>query len=95
MIAENVELDITNNMTITKYCLDNSIDLVIVGPEAPLCNSLADTLSESGIPCFGPVGRLANLEGSKLHAKTIMQHVGVPTAEFMLYLILDQILILR
>ena len=84
MIAENVDLDIANNLTITKYCLEKSIDLVIVGPEAPLCNSLADTLSESGIPCFGPVGRLANLEGSKLHAKTIMQHVGVPTAEFVI-----------
>lgn len=84
IIADNVDLDITNNSIITKYCLEKSIDLVIVGPEAPLCNSLADTLSESGIPCFGPVGRLANLEGSKLHAKTIMQHVGVPTAEFVI-----------
>ena len=84
IIADNVDLDITNNSIITKYCLEKSIDLVIVGPEAPLCNSLADTLSESGIPCFGPVGRLANLEGSKLHAKTIMQQVGVPTAEFVI-----------
>ncbi len=84
VIANNVELDITNNSTVTRYCLDNSIDLVVVGPEAPLCNSLADTLCRSGIPCFGPVGPLANLEGSKLHAKTIMQHVGVPTAGFII-----------
>jgi phosphoribosylamine---glycine ligase len=57
-------------------------DLVVTGPEAPLCRGLADALSVAKIPCFGPVAKLANLEGSKLHAKQVMHSVGVPTASF-------------
>ena len=82
MLAKNVDLMNNDNSTIVQFCQDNSIDLVVVGPEAPLCNSLADLLAEEKIPCFGPIGLLANLEGSKLHAKQVMQLVGVPTAGF-------------
>ena len=57
-------------------------DLVVTGPEAPLCSGLADALSAANIPCFGPVAKLANLEGSKLHAKQVMQDANVPTAAF-------------
>ena len=57
-------------------------DLVVAGPEAPLCASLADRLALIGIPCFGPVAKLANLEGSKLHAKQVMRAANVPTAAF-------------
>ncbi len=57
-------------------------DLVVAGPEAPLCASLADRLEQVGIPCFGPVAKLANLEGSKLHAKQVMRAANVPTAAF-------------
>ncbi len=57
-------------------------DLVVVGPEAPLCAGLADACAEQGIACFGPVSALAHLEGSKLHAKQTMQAAGVPTAAF-------------
>ena len=57
-------------------------DLVVVGPEAPLCAALADRLEHIGIPCFGPVAHLAKLEGSKLHAKQVMQKANVPTAAF-------------
>ncbi len=57
-------------------------DLVVAGPEAPLCDGLADALSVVDIPCFGPVAKLANLEGSKLHAKQVMRSAGVPTADF-------------
>ena len=59
-----------------------SADLVVAGPEAPLCASLADRLELIGIPCFGPVANLANLEGSKLHAKQVMRDANVPTAAF-------------
>jgi len=64
--------------------LATSLDasLVVVGPEAPLCDALADRLAASGIPCFGPVQALAELEGSKLHAKQVMRTAGVPTAAF-------------
>lgn len=58
------------------------VDLVVVGPEAPLCEGLAERLMEAEIPCFGPHSKLANLEGSKLFAKEIMSKVGVPTAGY-------------
>jgi len=56
--------------------------LVVVGPEAPLCEGLADACMDAGVPCFGPVAALAHLEGSKLHAKETMAAAGVPTAEY-------------
>lgn len=55
-------------------------DLVVVGPEAPLVEGLADSLRASGIPCFGPGSDAARLEGSKWFAKEIMEAAGVPTA---------------
>ena len=63
-----------------------AVDFVVVGPEAPLCDSLADVLIGHGIPCFGPQAIHAELEGSKRFAKEAMQRAGVPTAE---YLVLD------
>jgi phosphoribosylamine--glycine ligase len=56
-------------------------DLVVVGPEGPLVNGLADALRAEGIPCFGPHSEGAMLEGSKTLAKSTMQKLGVPTAE--------------
>ena len=58
-------------------------DLVVVGPEAPLCDGLADACAEAGMACFGPVAALAHLEGSKLHAKQAMEAAGVPTAAYL------------
>lgn len=62
------------------------VDFVVVGPEAPLCDSLADLLLEHGIPCFGPQALHAELEGSKRFAKEAMRRANVPTAD---YLVLD------
>jgi phosphoribosylamine--glycine ligase len=59
-----------------------SCDLVIAGPEAPLCEGLADRLFASNIPCFGPVSGLAHLEGSKKFAKEMMSAANVPTAGY-------------
>ena len=58
------------------------VDFVVAGPEGPLCEGLADRLAMMDIPCFGPVAALARLEGSKLHAKQVMQENGIPTASF-------------
>lgn len=58
-----------------------SVDLVVVGPEAPLVDGIAGDLAEKGIPCFGPSADCARLEGSKWFAKEIMQAAGVPTTE--------------
>jgi phosphoribosylamine--glycine ligase len=52
---------------------DESADLVVVGPEAPLVAGLVDALAEAGIPAFGPSGAAARLEGSKAFAKEVME----------------------
>jgi phosphoribosylamine--glycine ligase len=56
------------------------VDLVVVGPEAPLVAGLADALAAEGVRCFGPLAAAARLEGSKAFAKEIMEAAGVPTA---------------
>ena len=55
-------------------------DLVVVGPEAPLVDGIADTCAEQGVACFGPSAAAARLEGSKSYAKEVMAAAGVPTA---------------
>ncbi|MCB5169657.1 phosphoribosylamine--glycine ligase [Streptomyces bambusae] len=55
-------------------------DLVVIGPEAPLVAGVADAVRAAGIPCFGPSGEAAQLEGSKAFAKDVMAGAGVPTA---------------
>jgi phosphoribosylamine---glycine ligase len=59
---------------------DEAVDLVIVGPEAPLVAGLVDALEEDGIAAFGPSAEAARIEGSKLYAKELMEEAGVPTA---------------
>lgn len=61
-------------------CRDLAIELVVVGPEAPLAAGLADRLRELGFPCFGPGADGAQLEASKHWAKALMQESGIPTA---------------
>ncbi|SEM85331.1 phosphoribosylamine--glycine ligase [Stigmatella aurantiaca] len=61
------------------------VDLVVVGPEAPLVAGVADALAAEGIACFGPVAAAARLEGSKAFAKEIMAEAGVPTADFQVF----------
>jgi phosphoribosylamine---glycine ligase len=56
------------------------VDLVVVGPEAPLVAGLVDALEAAGIAAFGPTSDAAHIEGSKLHAKELMTAAGVPTA---------------
>ncbi|WP_106817769.1 phosphoribosylamine--glycine ligase [Janibacter massiliensis] len=58
----------------------HGVDLVVVGPEAPLVAGVADGLVAAGIPCFGPVAAAARLEGSKAFAKEVMAAADVPTA---------------
>ena len=62
---------------------DERVDLVVVGPEAPLVAGLVDTLTEAGVAAFGPTAAAARIEGSKAYAKELMRRVGVPTAAHM------------
>jgi phosphoribosylamine--glycine ligase len=57
------------------------VDLVVVGPEAPLVSGVADELRHAGVPVFGPSAGAAQIEGSKLFAKEVMDDAGVPTAQ--------------
>jgi phosphoribosylamine--glycine ligase len=59
---------------------DEEVDLVVVGPEAPLVAGLVDALEQQGITAFGPSREAARIEGSKLYAKELMEEAGVPTA---------------
>ena len=64
---------------IVSLASERELDLVVVGPEAPLVGGLVDALTAAGIPAFGPVAAAARLEGSKAYAKEVMEAAGVPT----------------
>ncbi len=74
-----IALDPANPGVVTDFALENDIELVIIGPEAPLVAGVADRLRQSGIAVFGPGKAAAQLEGSKTFAKRIMDVAGVPT----------------
>jgi len=74
-----IALDPTNPAVVTEFALENDIELVIIGPEAPLVAGVADRLRQRGIAVFGPGRAAAQLEGSKTFAKRIMDVAGVPT----------------
>jgi phosphoribosylamine---glycine ligase len=74
-----VALDPTRADVVSAYALDNDIDLVIIGPEAPLVAGVADALRQRGVAVFGPGKAAAALEGSKTFAKRIMDAAAVPT----------------
>lgn len=86
LLAQNHDISASDVKAIVDLSQKLSVNLVVVGPEAPLVDGLADSLRAVGIPCFGPDSENAMLEGSKLNAKLAMSEYGVPTAE---YLILD------
>ena len=65
---------------LARAALDADVDLVVVGPEAPLVAGLADALASEGVRTFGPSAAAARLEGSQAFAKEIMEAAGVPTA---------------
>lgn len=77
--VETVSLDPTNGELVAEYAIENGVELVVVGPEAPLIAGVADPLRTRGIPVFGPSRAAAQLEGSKAFAKRIMSEAGVPT----------------
>ncbi|MBX3094833.1 MAG: phosphoribosylamine--glycine ligase [Cryobacterium sp.] len=77
--VHTISLDQTNGAIVADFAVDNNIQLVVVGPEAPLVAGVADAVRRRGIPVFGPGKAAARIEGSKTFAKQIMQSAGVPT----------------
>ncbi|NWG06873.1 MAG: phosphoribosylamine--glycine ligase [Chloroflexi bacterium] len=82
-LAENVsEISVDDHASVASFCKDKQIDLVIVGPEAPLAAGLVDSLSAEGIHCFGPSQAAAQIEASKSFAKDFMARHNIPTAKY-------------
>lgn len=79
-LALNVPVDATDPASVVALAEQHEVDLVVVGPEAPLVAGVADALREAGIRCFGPGAEAARLEGSKAYAKEVMAAAEVPTA---------------
>ena len=85
-VAECVEgISISDNAAIVDFAKNNNVDLVVVGPEAPLVNGLVDALDEAEIKSFGPNKIAAQIEGSKIFAKQLMKKYDIPTAEFEIF----------
>jgi phosphoribosylamine---glycine ligase len=81
-VAECVPLAVADHTAVIRFCADNSIDLVVIGPEAPLVAGLVDDLATAGIKCFGPKQAAAQLEGSKGFTKDLCAEFGIPTAAY-------------
>jgi phosphoribosylamine--glycine ligase len=73
--------DPSDGAALARAAREAGVDLVVVGPEAPLVAGLADELAAAGVRCFGPRRETARLEGSKAFAKEVMKAAGVPTAD--------------
>ncbi|MBS0255622.1 MAG: phosphoribosylamine--glycine ligase [Proteobacteria bacterium] len=80
--AECVSLDATDHPAVVAFCEAQRIGLVVVGPEAPLVDGLADSLRAAGIPVFGPSKAAAQLEGSKGFTKDLCARANIPTAGY-------------
>ncbi len=82
MLAECADLDILDGAAVVTFAEENAVDFVIVGPEAPLAEGVADALRAAGILTFGPSAAAARLEASKAFTKEICDACGAPTAGY-------------
>jgi phosphoribosylamine--glycine ligase len=80
--ARVVEVAVDDVDGLVSAAVSERVDLVVVGPEAPLVAGLVDALEEAGVTAFGPTAAVARLEGSKAFAKEVMLAAGVPTAAY-------------
>ncbi len=83
--AVNVDLSVSEHQEVIDFCKEKNIDLVIVGPEAPLAVGIADDLEGAGISVFGPSYAASRIESSKIFAKELMGRYNVPTASFRIF----------
>ncbi len=81
-LADCVDIGATEILRLRKFARENSIDLTVVGPEAPLVQGIVDSFGTAGLKAFGPDREAARIEGSKVFAKQLMQRHDIPTAAF-------------
>ncbi len=80
--AANVVVDVTDHAAVVAFCAIQAIGLVVIGPEAPLVDGLADSLRAGGVAVFGPSAAAAQLEGSKGFTKDLCTRANIPTAAY-------------
>lgn len=85
-LGKNINLSLSDNAGILEFCRENRIELVVVGPEQPLTDGIADLLREAGIKVFGPNKNAAVIEGEKSFSKNLMKKYSIPTAAFEVFL---------
>ncbi len=83
--VENVEIESSDFSGLIEFSKQNQVDLVVVGPEQPLCDGIVDALNDEKIRAFGPTKSAAQLEGSKIFCKKILRSADVPTADFQVF----------
>lgn len=83
--AECIDISATNLDEILKFCINNKVDYVIVGPDDPLVMGLVDLLEDNNIMCFGPRKNAAIIEGSKAFSKELMRKYNIPTADYVTF----------
>jgi phosphoribosylamine---glycine ligase len=81
-IARTADIPADDLIGLRDYARENEIDLTVVGPEDPLIGGIAEAFWEADLKVFGPSRAAARIEGSKVFAKELMKHAGVPTARF-------------
>ena len=79
-IARNLDITATDIKALARAAQEKGIELVVVGPEAPLANGITDYLQQIGIPVFGPTKQATEIESSKVFAKALMQKYNIPCA---------------
>ncbi|WP_372837897.1 phosphoribosylamine--glycine ligase [Phaeovulum sp.] len=79
-MAECADIDILSGATVVTFCEENTVDFVVIGPEAPLAAGIADALAAAGILVFGPSAAAARLEASKAFTKEVCDACAAPTA---------------
>lgn len=83
--AKNVSFDINDEHDLISFCENESVDLVVVGPEQPLADGIVDILNKHRINCFGPNKYASQLESSKSFAKQFMEEFNIPTAGYKVF----------
>lgn len=79
---QNVDISATDLNQLVRFAKENTIDLTIIGPEAPLVAGIVDLFNQNGLKCFGPSAYAAQLEGSKAFCKQFLEENDIPTARY-------------
>ena len=79
---ENIDIAAEDTEALAAFAQANSVGLTIVGPEVPLVAGIVDRFTKAGLPCFGPTGKAAQLEGSKAFSKDFLARHNIPTAAY-------------